>query len=642
MRKLTLAEMQTIAEEQGGKCLSSEYVNSQIKLEWECSERHQWEAVPSSIKQGTWCRKCATISRAQKRKGTIEEMQGIAEKRGGKCLSSEYVNNKTKLLWECAKGHQWEATPDKIKQGRWCPQCAGKQPGTIEEMRAIAKERGGKCLSAEYVNNRTKLQWQCAEGHQWEARPSDVKQETWCPQCGRDRINRALAERKLTIEEMQFLAESRGGKCLSSEYVNKETKLKWQCAKEHKWRAIPNSVKRGSWCLVCAGLRPGTIEEMLAIAKEKGGKCLSKKYLGAHKKLLWECSESHQWDATPNNIKRGSWCLQCSNKISERICREAFEQIFQTDFKTRKSKWLVNEDSNKLELDGYSPTLKLAFEHQGEQHFKITYYTPTPEKLERRIRDDHKKKELCEARGITLIEVETILDKFGHFISNQDEFNDQVKHHIGKLCKRKGVLLPENFESLKLDLSKAYQLKKLAEMQKIAKARGGECLSKHYITSAIKLEFKCAKGHRWKAVPDSIKQRCWCPDCAGKRKGTLEAMQKIATSRGGQCLSSEYVNANIKLKWECAKSHQWAATPSNIKRGNWCLVCAGKQQGTLEEMRSIAEEKGGKCLSSTYVNSHTKLQWQCSAGHQWEATPSNIKNNGRLVPGLCRKPKGNY
>jgi hypothetical protein len=54
---------------------------------------------------------------------TIKDMQCIAAKRGGKCLSDKYTSN-TKLLWECAEGHQWEALPSNIKKGTWCPTCA--------------------------------------------------------------------------------------------------------------------------------------------------------------------------------------------------------------------------------------------------------------------------------------------------------------------------------------------------------------------------------------------------------------------------------------------------------------------------------------------------------------------------------------
>src|SRR2546421_12462666 len=48
-------------------------------------------------------------------KRTIKDMQIIAMKRGGKCLSLEYVNSQTKLLWECKVGHRWEAIPNNIR-----------------------------------------------------------------------------------------------------------------------------------------------------------------------------------------------------------------------------------------------------------------------------------------------------------------------------------------------------------------------------------------------------------------------------------------------------------------------------------------------------------------------------------------------
>ena len=52
-------------------------------------------------------------------------MQELGRKKGGKCLSTDYVNNKQKLKWQCKKGHVWEATPDTIKnKNRWCSKCS--------------------------------------------------------------------------------------------------------------------------------------------------------------------------------------------------------------------------------------------------------------------------------------------------------------------------------------------------------------------------------------------------------------------------------------------------------------------------------------------------------------------------------------
>ncbi len=93
---------------------------------------------------------------------SIHDMSVLAQLRDGKCLSANYVNNRTKLKWQCSEGHIWEAPPNSVKAGKWCPTCATRKRadarrGTIEEMHRLAESRGGKCLSAKYVHSRTKL-----------------------------------------------------------------------------------------------------------------------------------------------------------------------------------------------------------------------------------------------------------------------------------------------------------------------------------------------------------------------------------------------------------------------------------------------------------------------------------------------------
>jgi hypothetical protein len=174
-------------------------------------------------------------------------MQEIAQKRGGQCISKKYISSQTKLKWKCANGHTWEATANSIKRGRWCPECAGLKPLTIDEMHKLAKAKNGKCLSNSYTNSRTKLKWECFQGHQWEATPERIKAGSWCPVCA--------GNIKLTIDDMKKMAEQRGGECLSGLYINSQTKLKWKCANGHIWEAIPNNIRRGSWCPICSRLR---------------------------------------------------------------------------------------------------------------------------------------------------------------------------------------------------------------------------------------------------------------------------------------------------------------------------------------------------------------------------------------------------
>jgi hypothetical protein len=51
-------------------------------------------------------------------------------------------------------------------------------------------------------------------------------------------------------------------------------------------------------------------------------------------------------------------------------------------------------------------------------------------------------------------------------------------------------------------------------------------------------------------------------------------MNKIAESKNGKCISSEYLGYKIKLKWSCENNHQWEATPEMAMRNNkWCKQC---------------------------------------------------------------------
>ena len=57
------------------------------------------------------------------KKLTIARMTELAELKKGRVLSEVYVDTKTKLLFECAEGHKFKMTPSAVQQGRWCQIC---------------------------------------------------------------------------------------------------------------------------------------------------------------------------------------------------------------------------------------------------------------------------------------------------------------------------------------------------------------------------------------------------------------------------------------------------------------------------------------------------------------------------------------
>ena len=276
---------------------------------------------------------------------------------------------------------------------------------TIDEMQTIAIQRGGECLSSKYVNGQTKLKWKCSEGHVWMAIPYSIKRGSWCPVCSK---KRAGSSQRLSIEHMHKLAMERNGECLSSTYVNAHTKLKWKCSKGHIFEAEPNNIKYNRWCPICGHKKQGirarsTIEDMQKLAAERGGECLSETYANAHKKLKWKCSKGHIFEAKPNTVQQGQWCPECNSFKSERLCRMTLEQLFEKPFPKSRPTWLINREGNRMELDGYNKELGIAFEYNGEQHLELNHFSPTQEILDKRIRDDWDKADLCHQHNIKLL-----------------------------------------------------------------------------------------------------------------------------------------------------------------------------------------------------------------------------------------------
>ena len=548
-----------MAKERGGKCLSEEYVDSTSYLIFQCKAGHQWNSRPDNFRRGSWCQECATSAKRR----TIIDMQKIAKNRNGKCLSTEYTNNKEKLLWECSEGHTFPSIPSNVMKGSWCPTChifyseelcrttfeqlfnenflkltpkwlrspdgfpmhldgycknleiafeyqghhhfnlsyfnnfdeeklakqkerdklkshlckdnnihliaitykddlralpnllfkkfnqirvdisrfdfdkkidfnkVDQHKTKLEIIQEIAIKKEGRCLSDKYLGIEDKLTFECSKGHKWNATANSIKLKgSWCGTCaGTGRLN---------IEDMHQVANERGGSCLSKKYVNSRTKLNWQCSEGHKWSAMPGSVRHGAWCKECSGTNPYSLKDIKKMAEERGGLCKSESYSGAHTNLLWKCSEGHTWKATPNSIRRGSWCKTCSREIMAQ--------------------------KQRLSID---------------------------------------------------------------------------------------------------------------DMQKIAKERGGKCLSILYKNNQTKLEWECDKGHKWRAIPANIRNHGkWCPECSGNARLTIEDMHLIAKERGGKCLSQKYINSITKLDWKCAKGHEWSAVPSSIKSGTWCRKCS--------------------------------------------------------------------
>lgn len=325
------------ARRHGGVLLSRTYVNEDTPLRFRCAAGHRFVQRAADTARGHWCPECSALRRAEKRKAPARaRLCQIVAERGGTVLSPAYVNSQTRMQFRCARGHEWETVPNQIATGAWCRRCGIEErarhperhtgrPAKIwaevrERLERIVRARGGEIVPPGYARFHSRITVRCEQGHTWTAPPQSLQDGVWCPRCGAEALMSTFRE----------LAERWGGECLSESCRSRKEILQWRCAAGHRFRKSGEVVKRGSWCPACRGLSPGDLERMRQVARERGGECLSERYVDAGTKLRWRCGEGHEWSATPGMIVRGHWCPACRWQRSYSRARLSIEDMRRT------------------------------------------------------------------------------------------------------------------------------------------------------------------------------------------------------------------------------------------------------------------------------------------------------------------------
>lgn len=492
--------------------------------------------------------------------------------------------------------------------------------GTLDEFHAIAATHGGVCLSTHYENTRQTLRFRCAVGHEFEAHASSIKYRGhWCSYCRGTRHENLFGF-------VQDFARSRGGECLTKEFKGTKYKLRFRCSEGHEWEMRPHTIRRGwGWCRVC--FDKAKFERVVEIAKANGGECLSDfaAYKGHKSPLAFRCVDGHEWHSDANSVTSGYWCPECTNK-SEGLVRQFLECVFGIKLPSKSPAWINSAEFPRCVLDGYNEQSKLAFEYHGEQHYEhIDYFHEGDGKrtLKAQQARDAYVRARCAAHGVRLIEVPAIPQKSG-----REEFVALVRPLVEQTTGT--AIAPELIDRF---YTLPYQPSKIRQLADIAVARGGQCLSVKYLGVASPLQWRCAEGHEWEAAPSAIRTGQWCPFCGGNRiVDPMGEIEKLAHARGGRCLTTEYRGTHTKHLFECAKGHRFETTPHSIKgQDAWCERCSYEERGIakrlpIEEVRAIAVKKGGMLLSEDYSVETRKLRFRCALGHEWEALPAAIKH----------------
>jgi hypothetical protein len=433
----------------------------------------------------------------------------------------------------------------------------------LAELRVLARKRGGRVLSDRYIDDGTKLRFRCAAEHEWEASPGKIKQGRWCPECGKGRS--AMAKKCAAYARLRLVVQSHGGAIVTPEYVSSQTKMRFRCAAGHEWEAVPNSILQGMWCRRCAitrnqeRRRQGVFLRIREVAARHGNELLAHGFVSSHTPMLMRCARGHELRRLAATIEGNARCPQC-----------------------REEDWLAE-------------IRRRAAEHGGAC-------------LSKRVRDAAARVRLVCARGHRFESTATRV-KAGHW------------------C-------PRCRQAIRHDL---------ARMREVARERGGECLSRRYVDSSKLMRWRCAEGHEWRAKAQSIVQGSWCRICRrgqgkSRRRLSIEIMRQLALERGGVCLSERYTGIYDDLRWRCAQGHEWVTKAINVRRGGWCPSCSYSVLGTLERMRALAVERGGRCLTTKWNDHQQALHFECGRGHRFRLR-SNIVKSGVWCP-ICPRVRG--
>jgi len=433
-----------------------------------------------------------------------------------------------------------------------------------------------------------------------------------------------------TLDKIKNIIKDKGIICLSTDFKRIDLNMEWKCDNGHYFTRTFRSLKSHSFaCSLCkkAAKQEKYLSILRDIAKERGGSVISESYKTSRIKLKFKCINNHEFEAIPSHIVHShQWCKECNINVYEEICRVHFETLFNKSFPNVRPDWLKNLKTGKnLELDGYCEELKLAFEHQGEQHFNHEIYNNTAAYNNQKERDQMKKN-LCDKLNITMIEIPELEKNLKIRL-----LRDFIKI---ELLKVRPELIQSNFDLIPIDTNKIYfkdndKIRSIAHMKrlhKLADENGGWCLSTECFNQETPVTMKCKFGHEWETEAHSIFRKTWCPRCVGTQPWTMLDVRRLTNVLEGKPLFNE-LKFKEDQRWECNNGHLFDLKFKNILNSQWCSKCS--------EVRDRKYEIVDLLLFKTNMSrvSRLALRWpylgipeifNCPVGHNFETTPINI------------------
>lgn len=370
------------------------------------------------------------------------------------------------------------------------------------------------------------------------------------------------------LKTLQDIAKKNGGKLLSSEWKGSNYKYLFIFSDGRKFEAKPNQIKR-NW--------PKNIElyfklskarkksakdflvEMKEIAKNRGGKLISNKWIGVDCKYDFLDEYNNKFSCSYRHLKRGNWSKD-RGLVIEPICRQILEFVFGKSFiKTRKilnSK--ITNDSN-WELDGYCEDLKIAFEYQGHpSHWDIKN-----KEYKEVSKRDELKKNICNKLNIDLI----VIPKLSNTDLESNLIFNKILSIINKSCNYE-KLLNIKTEGFIINFRKInHSCEMLKELEVIAKENDAKLLTKEWKGAKNKYVFLDKCGNEFSIIADNLKRNGWPKNLSNLKNKDffLEKLKMIAKENDVELLTKEWKGSKSKYLFKLKNGVEFEKTYDKIK-----------------------------------------------------------------------------
>ena len=299
---------------------------------------------------------------------------------GSKIKATEVtISSNRRLLWQCNKGHEWEAMPNsRANDGRGCPYCSGRKViigetdlATVNPELAKQVSPNSKIKATDITKSSSKkVLWKCSKNHEWLAIVASRSNNTGCPYCSGRKV--IVGETDLATVNPELAKQVSPDSKTKAEEITEGSakKLLWRCGEGHDWMATVVDRSRGVSCPYCSNQKvlPGfndlaTVNPELAKQVSPDSRIKAEDVTaGSEKKILWRCSKGHEWLARAYSRSNGNDCPKCSGSKMEENLVQLIKSLLPEHMKILRNDRKV---IRPYELDILVPSLDLAFEFNG-------------------------------------------------------------------------------------------------------------------------------------------------------------------------------------------------------------------------------------------------------------------------------------